>query len=90
MILFAEGSAAKEQWFVALRRAAAGERKTELGALVEGLYARFCTALRADAAECYPQVLRLLLLWAAFTLQLCFLGSFPEFCWLHEYQIRIV
>ena len=59
MILFAEGSAAKEQWFVALRRAVAGERKSEPGALVEGLYARFCTALRADAAECYPQVLRI-------------------------------
>lgn len=52
--LFAEGSAAKEQWYAALREAAGSAPSREA---VEALYARFCDLARAGgSAPRYPQV----------------------------------
>ena len=52
--LFAEGSAAKEQWFTALKQASSGKCKPA----VEDAYARFCQQVREsrDQGNDYPQV----------------------------------
>ncbi len=59
LLLFAAGSAAKEQWFTALSSACAADGGA--AAAVEALYETFCDRARANAAVPYPQVLLLLL-----------------------------
>ena len=53
-VLFAEGSAAKEQWYTALRHASSG-RSTSA---VEDAYAQFCLQVREGRRHIddYPQV----------------------------------
>ena len=55
IMLFAEGSAAKEQWYVALRQACGLTAKQA----VENAYARFCAQVRESRGPSndYPQVL---------------------------------
>lgn len=55
IMLFAAGSAAKEQWFTVLRRAAGVDGGA--GAAAEAMYVQFCESVRAGGmASCYPQV----------------------------------
>ena len=54
MLLFAAGSAAKEQWFVALSAAITPDGGA--GASVHALYNTFCNYVREHALVEYPQV----------------------------------
>ena len=54
MLLFAAGSAAKEQWFVALSAAITPDGGA--GASVHALYNTFCDYVREHASVEYPQV----------------------------------
>lgn len=54
VLLFAAGSAAKEQWFIALCSACKTDGGT--GAAVSALYSSFCDYTRASASVEYPQV----------------------------------
>ena len=53
-VLFAEGSAAKEQWYTALKHASSGRSKSA----VEDAYAQFCVQVRESKGHIsdYPQV----------------------------------
>ena len=55
LLLFAAGSAAKEQWFTALSSGCTADGGA--AAAVEALYETFCDRARASAAVPYPQVL---------------------------------
>lgn len=52
--LFAEGSAAKEQWYTALKHASSGKSKSG----VEDAYAQFCKQVRESRGDSndYPEV----------------------------------
>ena len=54
LLLFAAGSAAKEQWHIALSVACAPDGGP--GAAIEALYEAFCERARAVASVPYPQV----------------------------------
>lgn len=54
VLLFAAGSAAKEQWFVALGAATTADGGT--GGSVHALYSSFCDYVREHALVAYPQV----------------------------------
>lgn len=54
VLLFAAGSAAKEQWFIALSTAC--DIDGGAGMAIRSLYSSFCDATRASASVEYPQV----------------------------------
>ena len=54
VLLFAAGSAAKEQWFVALNAATSADGGT--GSSVHALYNTFCDYVRENALVAYPEV----------------------------------
>lgn len=58
VLLFAAGSAAKEQWFIALSSACKTDGGS--GAAISALYSSFCDYTRASASVEYPQVQNLL------------------------------
>ena len=54
LLLFAAGSAAKEQWYIALSSATAVDGGA--GGSVHALYSTFCDYVREHALVAYPQV----------------------------------
>ncbi len=54
VLLFAAGSAAKEQWYIALSAATATDGGA--GGSVHALYSTFCDYVREHALVAYPQV----------------------------------
>lgn len=70
VLLFAAGSAAKEQWFIAL----SGACKTDGGAglAISSLYSSFCEYTRASVSVEYSQVL-------SYALSACTFSSYVHF-----------